>query len=48
MKLAKLDPRYEEVSPDTLIEEIASLFMGMLLNPERAEDNRLATKDQLT
>jgi AcrR family transcriptional regulator len=48
MKLAKLDPRYEEVSPDTLIEEIASLFMGMLLNPERAEDNRSATKDQLT
>lgn len=31
MKLANLDPRYEQVSPETLIEELASLFLGMLL-----------------
>ncbi len=48
MKLAKLDPRYEDISPDALIEELVSLFMGTLLNPERAEDNRSAIKDQLT
>lgn len=35
MKLANLDPRYEAVSPDTLIEELASLFLGMLLNNEQ-------------
>ena len=36
MKLASLDPRYEDVSPDALIEELVSLFLGMLLNPEQA------------
>jgi hypothetical protein len=36
MKLANLDPRYEDISADTLIEELTSLFMGMLLKPERA------------
>lgn len=35
MKLANLDLRYEEVSPDNLIEELTSLFLGMLLNPEQ-------------
>ncbi|MFN8455478.1 MAG: TetR/AcrR family transcriptional regulator [Anaerolineae bacterium] len=35
MKLANLDPRYEQVSSEALIEELASLFLGMLLNPER-------------
>jgi hypothetical protein len=48
MKLAKLDPRYEDISPETLIEELASLFIGMLLNPEQTQDNQSATKDQLT
>lgn len=38
MKLANLDPRYEEVSPDALIEELASLLLGMLLNNERANE----------
>lgn len=38
MKLANLDPRYEEISSDALIEELASLFMGMLLNPERVDE----------
>ncbi|MEW5960369.1 MAG: TetR/AcrR family transcriptional regulator [Chloroflexota bacterium] len=38
MKLANLDPRYEDISAEALIEELASLFMGMLLNPERAEE----------
>jgi hypothetical protein len=38
MKLAKLDPRYEAISADALIEELTSLFIGMLLNPERAEE----------
>ena len=36
MKLASLDPRYEDVSPDALIEELVSLFLGMLLNLEQA------------
>lgn len=36
MKLANFDPKYENVSADTLIETLASLFVGMLLNPERA------------
>jgi AcrR family transcriptional regulator len=36
MKLANLDPRYEDISADSLIEELTSLFMGMLLKPERA------------
>jgi hypothetical protein len=36
MKLANLDPRYEHISPDALIEELVSLFLNMLLNPERA------------
>jgi AcrR family transcriptional regulator len=30
MKLANLDPRYENFSADALIEELASLFLGML------------------
>ena len=34
MKLAKLDPRYEDVSADALIEELVSLFLGTLLKPE--------------
>lgn len=34
MKLANLDPRYEQVSSDVLIEELASLFLGMLLKKE--------------
>jgi AcrR family transcriptional regulator len=38
MKLANLDARYEDISPDTLIEELASLFVGMLLNPERVDE----------
>lgn len=37
MKLANLDTRYEEISPDALIEELASLFVAMLLNPERID-----------
>lgn len=40
MKLANLDARYEAISPDALIEELASLFMAMLLNPERADENK--------
>ncbi len=40
MKLANLDARYEDISPDALIEELASLFVGMLLNPERADENK--------
>ncbi|GIK38516.1 MAG: AcrR family transcriptional regulator [Chloroflexota bacterium] len=38
MKLANLDTRYEEISPDALIEELASLFVAMLLNPERIDE----------
>jgi AcrR family transcriptional regulator len=38
MKLANLDARYEAISADTLIEELASLSMAMLLNPERADE----------
>jgi AcrR family transcriptional regulator len=38
MKLANLDPRYANFSADALIEELASLFMGMLLIPERASE----------
>lgn len=41
MKLANLDPRYEEVSPDALIEEMTSLFMAILLNPKQADDSSL-------
>lgn len=47
MKLANLDPRYEDTSPDALIEELVSTFMSTLLNPERAEANQSAAKDQL-
>ncbi len=31
MKLTNLDPRYEEISADALIEELTNLFLGMLL-----------------
>ena len=31
MKLAKLDPRYEDVSVEALIEELVSLFLATLL-----------------
>jgi AcrR family transcriptional regulator len=37
MKLANLDPRYEDISGDVLIEELASLFLATLLNPEQAK-----------
>ncbi len=40
MKLASLDPRYEDISGDALIEELTSLFLGTLLNPERTEDSQ--------
>lgn len=35
MKLANLDPRYADISAEALIEELASLFLEMLLNPEQ-------------
>lgn len=38
MKLANLDPRYEETSPELLIEELTSLFLGMLLNNEQTSE----------
>jgi AcrR family transcriptional regulator len=38
MKLANLDSRYEAISADTLIEELASLSIAMLLNPERTDE----------
>jgi AcrR family transcriptional regulator len=38
MKLANLDPRYENFSVDALIEELTCLFLGMLLNPEQAKE----------
>ncbi len=44
MKLANLDPRYKDISPDALIEELASLFRGMLLNPEHVDDNQPAAQ----
>jgi len=34
MKLANLDPRYADISAEALIEELASFFLEMLLNPE--------------
>lgn len=33
MKLAKLDPRYEDISADALIENLVSLFLATLLKP---------------
>jgi AcrR family transcriptional regulator len=42
MKLARLDPRYETISADALIEELASLFVGMLLNPEAADGSQVS------
>ncbi|NJN96415.1 MAG: hypothetical protein HC875_21060 [Anaerolineales bacterium] len=33
MKLAGLDPRYDDVSGDALIEELVSLFLATLLKP---------------
>lgn len=35
MKLAELDPRYENVSADALIEELVSLFLGTLVKHEK-------------
>ena len=35
LKLTKLDPRYEEISEETLIEQLASLFLDGLLINER-------------
>jgi AcrR family transcriptional regulator len=40
MKLAHLDPRYEALSVDALVEELASIFLGMLLNPEQVESSQ--------
>ncbi|MCK6628084.1 MAG: TetR/AcrR family transcriptional regulator [Anaerolineae bacterium] len=34
MKLAGLDPRYEDISADALIENLVSLFLATLLKPE--------------
>jgi AcrR family transcriptional regulator len=40
MKLARLDPRYETISADAMIEELASLSVGMLLKPEAADGSQ--------
>jgi len=40
MKLANLDPRYETISADKLIDELASLFVGMLIKHESGEGSQ--------
>ncbi len=39
IKITQMDPRYEAISAEEMIEELASLFLAMLLNPEYATQN---------